>query len=242
MAQKSISIKTIWPDALQLAHAAAHMIVVESNKAVQEKGIFTLALSGGSTPKMLFQLLAQAPYKNNIPWKNVVVAFGDERFVAPTHEDSNYKMAMDNLLSHVPIPKKNILGIPVVKLTPESSAKLYETQLRKYVSAKNPFDVVLLGMGEDGHTASIFPKSELITEAKRWVANVWVAEKNMHRISFTFPLINRAKNIAFLVTGAAKAPIVKKILSGKGAAYPASKVTTAGTLYWFLDEAANGQS
>ncbi len=242
MAKKSVTIKTVWPDALQLAHAAAHLIVVESNKAVQQKGIFTLALSGGSTPKILFQLLAQAPYKNNIPWKHVVVAFGDERFVAPTHEDSNYKMAMDSLLSHVPIPKKNILAIPILQLTPLASAKLYEAQLRKFVTAKNPFDLVLLGMGEDGHTASIFPKSELLTEDKRWVKEVWVAEKNMPRISFTFPLINRAKNIAFLVTGDAKAPIVKKILSGRGSAFPAAKVTAAENLYWFLDEAANGIS
>lgn len=242
MAKKSVIIKTVWPDALQLAHAAAHLIVVESNKAVQQKGIFTLALSGGSTPKILFQLLAQAPYKNNIPWRHVVVAFGDERFVAPTHEDSNYKMASDNLLSHVPIPKKNILAVPIKKLTPTEAAKQYEAQVKKYVTAKNPFDLVLLGMGEDGHTASIFPKSELLTESKRWVKQVWVAEKNMHRISFTFPIINHAKNIAFLITGDVKAPIVKKILSGRGNAFPAAKVTAAENLYWFLDEAANGNS
>ena len=242
MTKKNVTIKTVWPDALQLAHAAAHLIVIESNKAVAKKGIFTLALSGGSTPKLLFQLLAQAPYKNNIPWKQVLVAFGDERFVAPTNEESNYKMAMDSLLSHVPISKKNILGVPVLKLTPAASASLYETQIRKYVTAKNPFDFVLLGMGEDGHTASIFPKSELVMEKKRWVKEVWVAEKNMHRISFTFPLINRAKNVAFLITGNAKAPIVRKIFKGRGSDFPAAKVTAAETLYWFLDEAANSVS
>ena len=241
MPKKSVTITTVWPDAIQLAHAAANLIVVESNKAVQQKGIFTLALSGGSTPKILFHLLAQAPYKNNIPWKHVVVAFGDERFVAPTHEDSNYKMAMDSLLSHVPIPQKNILAVPILKLTPLESAKKYEAQVRKYVTAKNPFDLVLLGMGEDGHTASIFPKSELLTEKKRWIKEVWVAEKDMYRISFTFPLINRAKNIALLVTGAAKVPIVKKILSGRGDAFPAAKITAVENLYWFLDEAAMGK-
>lgn len=242
MANKPVTIKTVWPDALQLAHAAAHLIVLESNLAVEKKGKFTLALSGGSTPKILFELLAQPPYKNNIPWKHVVVAFGDERFVAPTHEDSNYKMAIDILLRHVPIPKKNILAVPVLKITPTHSATLYEIQIRKYITAKNPFDLVLLGMGEDGHTASLFPKSELLTESKRWIKEVWVAEKNMHRISFTFPLINRSKNIVFLVTGSAKAPIVKKILSGRGAAFPAAKVQAADNIYWFLDEAANGTS
>jgi 6-phosphogluconolactonase len=99
-------IKTVWPDALALAHAAAHLIVNESNKAVADKGYFSIALSGGSTPKLLFELLAQPPYRNNIPWKKTIIAFGDERFVAPNSDESNYKMAKDALLSIVPIPKK----------------------------------------------------------------------------------------------------------------------------------------
>jgi len=242
MAEKATTIKTIWPDALQLAHAVAHLIVIESNKAVLQKEYFTIALSGGSTPKLLFQLLAAAPYKNNIPWRKVIIAFGDERFVAHTDKESNYKMAMDTLLSHIPVPKKNILAVPFLKLNPVQSAKLYEAQIRKYVSAKNPFDLILLGIGEDGHTASIFPKSELLTENKRWVKEVWVAEKNMHRISFTFPLINRAKNIAFLVSGSSKAAVVKKIFSGRGADLPAARVKGSGNLFWFLDEAANESS
>ncbi|HSN60687.1 MAG TPA: 6-phosphogluconolactonase, partial [Ferruginibacter sp.] len=239
-AEKVVTIKTVWPDALLLAHAVAHLIVTESNKAVEQKEYFTIALSGGSTPKILFQLLAEAPYKNNIPWKKVIIAFGDERFVAPTCEESNYKMALDNLLSHVPIPKKNILAVPVLNLTPARSATLYEEQIRKYVSVKNPFDLVLLGIGEDGHTASIFPKSKLLTEKKRWVKEVWVAEKNMDRISFTLPFINQAKNIAFLISGSSKAAIVKKVFSQKGVDLPAAKVKGSKTLFWFLDEAANG--
>lgn len=242
MANKKVTIRTVWPDALQLAKAVAQLIVIESNKAVEQKGIFTMALSGGSTPKLLFQLLAQPPYKRNIPWKHVMVAFGDERFVAPTHEDSNYKMAMDSLLRHVPIPKKNILAVPILKHSPAEAASSYETQIKNYISAKCPFDLVLLGIGEDGHTASIFPKGDLITETKRWIAAVWVPEKNMDRISFTFPLIARAKNVAFLVTGSAKAPIIKKIFSGRGAAYPAANITAAENLFWFVDEAANGSA
>lgn len=109
MAIKPAVIKTVWPDALALAHAAAHLIVLASKKAVEEKGYFTIALSGGSTPKLLFQILAQAPYKNNIPWKKVIIAFGDERFVSPTSDESNYKMAMDTLLKHVPVPKTSLL-------------------------------------------------------------------------------------------------------------------------------------
>jgi len=235
---KAVSTKTIWPDALTLSQAAANLIVLESNKAVIQKGYFTIALSGGSTPKILFELLAQPPYKNNIPWKKVFVAFGDERFVAPTSEENNYKMANDALLKHVAVPKKNIFRIPTVKVSPSQSAAIYEATIRKHISSKHPFDLVLLGIGEEGHTASIFPKSPLLIDKKHWIQNVWVAEKNMDRISFTLPFINQAKNIAFLVSGESKAAIVKKIFSKSGAALPAAMVKAKENTFWFLDEAA----
>lgn len=232
------TIKTIWPDALALSHAAANLIVTESNKAVAEKGYFSIALSGGSTPKLLFELLAQAPYKNNIPWKKVIIAFGDERFVASSSDESNYKMANEALLKHVGILKKNILIVPTVKITPAQSASLYETAIKKYISNKHSFDLVLLGIGEEGHTASIFPKSPLLVDKKNWVKNIWVAEKNMNRISFTMPFINRAKNIAFLVSGVNKAAILKKIFLKSGASLPAAMVKAKENTFWFLDEAA----
>jgi 6-phosphogluconolactonase len=237
---KATTIKTIWPDALSLSHAVANLIVTESNKAVQQKGYFSIALSGGSTPKLLFQLLAQPPYKNNIPWKKIIIAFGDERFVAPTSEESNFKMAKDALLNHVPVAAKNILGIKTVKVTPAQSALLYETEIKKHVSSKHPFDLVLLGIGEEGHTASIFPGSPLLTNKKDWIKNVWVKEKQMDRISFTMPFINHAKNIAFLVSGKSKAPIVKKIFSKSGASLPAAMAKAKENTWWFLDEAAAG--
>ncbi len=233
-------IKTIWADALQLSHAAANLIVTESNKAVAQKGFFTIALSGGSTPKLLFQLLAQAPYKNNIPWKKIIIAFGDERFVAPTSEESNFKMANETLLQHVPVAKNNIAAVQTLKVTPAQSAALYQQVLKKHISNKHSFDLILLGIGEEGHTASIFPKSELISDKRSWVKNVWVAEKKMERISFTLPFINRAKNIAFLVSGKNKAAIVKKIFSKSGAALPAAMVNASENTFWFLDEAAAG--
>lgn len=236
----STTIKTIWPDALALSHAAANLIVTESNKAVQQKGYFTIALSGGGTPKLLFELLALQPYKNNIPWKKTIITFGDERFVAPTSDESNYKMANDALLKHVPLLKKNILIVPTLKVTPEQSALLYEVAIKKYVNSKNPFDLVLLGIGEEGHTASIFPKSPLLTDKKHWIKNIWVAEKNMDRISFTMSFINHAKNIAFLISGESKAVIVKKIFSKSGAALPAAMVKAKENTFWFLDEAACG--
>lgn len=233
-------IKTIWPDALALGHAAANFIVTESNKAVLQKGYFTIALSGGNTPKLLFELLAQPPYKNNIPWKKVIIAFGDERFVAPTSDESNYKMANEALLKHVPVLKKNILIIPTTNISPAQSAASYEATLKKHINRKHPFDVVLLGIGEEGHTASIFPQSPLLTDNKNWVKNIWVTEKNMDRISFTMPFINQAKNIAFLVSGAGKAAIVKKIFSVSGAALPAARAIAKENTFWFLDEAACG--
>jgi 6-phosphogluconolactonase len=236
--EKAITIKTVWPDALTLSYAVANLIVTESNKAVQQKGFFSIALSGGSTPKLLFQLLAQPPYKNNIPWKKIIIAFGDERFVAPTSEESNFKMASDALLNNVPIPAKNILGIKTVKVSPAQSAALYETAIKKHISVKHPFDLILLGIGEEGHTASIFPGSLLLVNKKGWIKNVWVEEKKMDRISFTMPFINQAKNIAFLVSGAGKAAIVKKIFSKSGATLPAAMAKGKENTFWFLDEAA----
>lgn len=233
-------IKTIWTDTVALNTAVANLIVIESNKAVEEKGYFTIALSGGSTPKQLFELLAQAPYKNNIPWKKIIVAFGDERFVAPTSDESNYKMANDALLKHVPISKKNILSIKTTKVSPAQSALLYETEIKKHITAKHPFDLVLLGIGEEGHTASIFPKSELLNEKKKWIKEVFVQEKNMDRISFTLSFINQAKNIVFLVAGSNKAAIIKKIFSTSGANLPAARVKAKKNTFWFLDNAAAG--
>ncbi len=242
MPVQSIIVKTVWPDALALANAAAHLIVAESNKAVEHKNYFTIVLSGGSTPKLLFELLAHAPYKNNIPWKKIIFVFGDERFVPHSSNESNYKMAMDVLLSNVPVPGKNILAVRTAKITPALSALQYEKEIKKHISNKQPCDLVLLGIGEEGHTASIFPKSPLLTENKHWVKEIWVEEKKMDRISFTMPFINKAKNIAFLVSGQSKAAIVKKIFSKSGAHLPAAMAKAKETTYWFLDEAANGTS
>jgi len=240
MGVKKNIIKTVWPNVIALSHAVANLIVFESNKAIQQKGYFTLALSGGSTPKILFELLAQAPYKNNIDWKKTIIAFGDERFVPPTSNDSNYKMANETLLSKVPLSSKNILKIITEKITPETSAKKYEQEIKKHISTKQSFDLVLLGLGEEGHTASIFPGSKLISDKKNWVQAIWVEEKQMQRISFTLPFINQAKNIAFLVSGESKKNILKKIFSSKKQVLPAGLVEAKENTYWFLDNEANG--
>jgi 6-phosphogluconolactonase len=231
-------IKLIWPDPEILAKAAAHFIVTESNKAVAEKGYFTIALSGGKTPELLYTILSQSPFKENIPWKNVIITFGDERFVPALSDESNYKMANETLLNKVPIPKKNILQVKTMNISPAASVALYEKSIRKYVSAKTPFDLILLGIGEEGHTASIFPRSVLLKEKKRLVKDVFVKEKNMHRISFTLPCINNAKNVLFLVAGENKKDILKKIFSGRHGSLPAAMVKPAGNLIWMMDNAA----
>ena len=232
-------VKTVWADQASLAQAVAHMVVIESKKAIAEKGFFTLALSGGNTPALLYELLATAPYKNNVDWTKTIVAFGDERFVPPTSKESNYKMAKEILFEKVPLPGKNIFSIKTIQVTPAQSAKEYGIALKKYISRAQPFDLVLLGIGDEGHTASIFPGSALIT-SKRNVESVWVTEKNMERISFTLPFINQAKNVAFLVSGTGKAAIIKKIFSKKNTGLPAALVSARSITYWFLDHAANG--
>jgi 6-phosphogluconolactonase len=196
--------------------------------------------SQAAAPKLLFELLAQRPFVNNIPWKQTIIAFGDERFVPHSNDESNYKMANEALLKHVDIPKKNILVVQTEKITPVKSAQLYEAVVKKYISNKHPFDLVLLGIGEEGHTASVFPGSPLLTDKKNWLQSVWVKEKQMERISFTIPFINRAKNVAFLVSGANKAAIVKKIFSKSGKTLPAAMVHAKQNTFWFLDEASAG--
>ncbi len=183
----------------------------------------------------------QSPFKENIPWKNIIITFGDERFVPAASDENNYKMANEALLKKVPLQKKNILRVKTENISPALAAAAYEKSIKKYISAKHPFDLILLGIGEDGHTASIFPGSALLKEKKRLVKEVFVKEKNMYRISFTLPCINSAKNVLFMVSGENKNDILKKIFSGKHPSLPAAIVKPAGNLIWMMDEAAAGK-
>jgi 6-phosphogluconolactonase len=186
--------------------AAAHFFVTEYEKAIIKKERFTVALSGGNTPEYLYTLLTTHVYSRNINWKKVFIFFSDERFVPHTSKESNYKMACGTLLSNIPIPAKNIFG---------KDALRYERSVKKIfgTTVVPAFDLVLLGMGADGHTASLFPGSVLLKEKKRLVKEVYLVEKDIYRISFTLPLINRSKQILILVSGKEKTPILKKIFS-----------------------------
>ena len=237
---KQDCIITVWPDEQLLGEAVAHLILVESRKAVLQKGYFTFFLSGGNTPRLLYEILAQEPFAGNIPWNKVIIFFGDERFVPHQSEESNFKMASGSLLSKLPSPRKNIFPIQTNRIRPQQSAFKYEEKIKRYITSKFPPDLVLLGLGEDGHIASLFPGTTLLNERKRWVREIFVPEKNMFRISITFPLINAAKNVVILVSGGNKKSIVNKIFSSAGKELPAGKVNPSGNMFWMMDRAAAG--
>ena len=225
-----------------LSKAAADFIVSLCAKAIETNGKFTIALSGGSTPSKLFSLLATPAYCKAINWKQTFIFWGDERCVPADDERNNSYVAKKLLLDNVAIPAENIFSIPV-KMTPQKAAHHYEQTLKIFFKNQFPsFDLILLGLGDNGHTASLFPKTPILHETNTLVKEVYVKELDMNRISFTAPMINNAKNILFLVTGKQKAAVLHTVLEGKqnSEKYPAQliKPVKGNKLYWFIDKAA----
>ena len=184
-----------------LAKAAAEYFIKLAAEAIQLKGKFTVALSGGNTPAAMYKLLSTDFYINQIDWKNIYFFWGDERCVALNDKNNNSYNAKNILLNKVIVPKKNIFIIPVDE-TPVNAAIYYEATIKIFFKSDKPvFDLILLGMGDNGHTASLFPNTTILQEAKALVKEVYVDEIKMDRVSFTAPLINNAKHILFLVTG-----------------------------------------
>lgn len=230
----------IWKDAEAVSKAAAYFFIKSGKESIAKTGCFTVALSGGNTPKRLYQILATPEFRDHIDWKHVFICWSDERFVPHTHDDSNYKMAKENLLDHIAIPKKNILAVPT-KGSPEKCAAQYEQAIKNVLGKKLSVDLTLLGMGDDGHTASLFPGTDILHEKRKLVKEVWVADKQTWRISFTYPLINRSKEILFLISGAAKAPVLKKMVQSSKStpSFPVQGVSPkTGNLLVLADEAA----
>ena len=227
------------------ARQAAELVAALSESAVRDRGRFAVALSGGSTPRRLHAVLASEEYRQRISWPHWRIFWGDERAVRPDHDESNYRMARETLLDHVALSQAHVHRIPA-ELDPARAAAEYEQTIRQSLDGDPPvFDLILLGMGDDGHTASLFPGAEALQENSRLVAASWVPHLNAHRITFTLPLINRAAAVAFLVEGAHKSKIVRRVLRpGPGEEpLPASLVQpTDGELHWFLDSAASGNS
>ena len=222
-------------DPSALAERVAHWLL---DLALAKAGRFSLCLSGGSTPRLLYDRLGEAPFHDSFPWDRTHLFWGDERFVPHADTDSNYRMAREALLSHAPIPLSNIHPIPTEGLTPDDAARRYESELRAFHAAApaDPlFDVVLLGLGDDGHTASLFPGTPALEERARWVVSV-IGAKPEPRITLTYPALASSRAIAFLVTGAGKRDILARARGGDRD-LPAARVE--GDVVWFADRAAN---
>lgn len=230
----------IFPDVETLNEAAAGLIAKIAAKALPASGgdKFSIALAGGSTPEVLYKLLASGEFKNEIDWKRTLVFFGDERCVAPGDAQSNYRMANEALLSRVPLSPENVFRLRG-EIEPEKAAAEYEEIIRKTLGENARFDLILLGMGDDGHTASLFPETKALRETERLVAANFVEKLNANRLTLTFRALNAAKNVLFLATGAKKASMIKKVLSTETIDLPASLVKPEnGDCYWFLDREA----
>ncbi len=231
-------------DVDELGRKAAAQWISLADAAVKARGHFNVALSGGSTPKALYSLLATDEFNAQLTWRQIHLFFGDERCVAPDHAESNYRMVKESLLSQTFIPPDNVHRMAGEK-TPAVAAAEYEAQLRKHfhvVDAALPrFDLILLGLGEDGHTASLFPGSSALNETRHLVATTYVEKLNAHRLTLTFPVINNAAQITFLITGESKAAVVKEILTIVTCDYPAARIRPEnGQLTWFVTRDAAG--
>jgi 6-phosphogluconolactonase len=202
-------------------------------------------LSGGSTPRSLYSLLAQ---NRSLPWDKIYFFFGDERHVSADSPESNYRMARESMLSKVPTPASNVFRIPAENPDVREAAKAYEQTLRQFFEIPATgfprFDIVLLGMGPDGHTASLFPGTSALQEKSRWVVSNWVEKFKTDRITLTLPVLNNAAVVMFLVSGQDKAQPLKEVLEGKesGELYPSKLIQPVdGELIWMVDRAAGAQ-
>lgn len=233
----------VFDDPAALADGAARAIVDAAHAARAARGRFMVALSGGATPRETYARLAQPPFVGSMPWAQTFLFFGDERWVPPDHPDSNYRMASETLLGTVPVPRDQVFPMPVATDDPDAAAAAYARTLVEVFGLRRGelprFDLVLLGMGLDGHTASLFPGSPALKEIFRPVAAVHAAAAAIpQRLTLTFPVLNAAACALFLVAGAEKAKAVKAVLAD-GALSPAGMVRPAdGRLVWMLDRAA----
>jgi 6-phosphogluconolactonase len=236
-------------DAAAVARTGAERFAALAREAVQARGRFTVALSGGSTPKALFQLLAREPFRSAVPWDRVELFWGDERCVPPDHADSNYRMTRESLLDAVPITPARTHRIEAEKDDHAAVATAYEAEIARVLGGTpggTPpvFDLVFLGMGPDGHTASLFPGTTALGERRRWVVANHVPKFKADRITLTYPILNRAARVVFLAAGADKASVLHEVLEGPPALerlHSQGIRPDAGELAWLVDRAAAAQ-
>jgi 6-phosphogluconolactonase len=238
---KMIGRIEVLPDPLALAHHVAEWMTAA---AVAARGPFRVSLSGGSTPKALYGLLASDAFRGRFPWQRVSWYWGDERFVPYDHPESNYRMTREAMLSKAPVPPENIHPVPADG-TPDEAALRYERTLQAAYRAtvldpaRPLFDITLLGLGPDGHTASLLPGEAVLEERTRWVAAVSHGRPEV-RITMTYPPIESSRYVAFLVAGQEKAAMLSTIRAG-GSRVPAARVNPVGEVIWFVDQAAAGE-
>ena len=237
----------VYPTTPALLDAAAQHLLDHAHQAIAARDSFAVALAGGSTPKGLYARLAAAPFRSQLDWTKVRFFWGDERHVPPDHPDSNYRMAHEALLSHLPLSMTQVHRMPGELPDAQTVADHYEAVLREAFGVSGPeiprFDFVLLGMGPDGHTASLFPGTRAVHETSRLVAAPWVEKFQTSRITFTPVLLNHARQVTFLICGDAKAETLHAVLEGpfQPDALPAQIIgPQAGTLTWYVDQEAAG--
>lgn len=236
----------IYANGDELSQAAAELFVQRAQAAVARQGRFTVALSGGSTPRPTYERLASPAVRDAVPWQDTHVFWGDERFVPPDHPDSNYRMALEALLSKVPVPDENVHRM-AGELPPKTAAQVYAEVLRDVFglsAGELPrFDLILLGLGGDGHTASLFPGTDVLHEDTKLVAAHYVEKHAAYRLTLTPPVINNAAHVVFVVAGERKADTLQRVLEGphQPETLPAQLARpTDGRLTWLVDEAAAG--
>ncbi len=230
-----------YPNKDKLVTATTERVINEIGQAIQERGLCNMALAGGNTPREIYSMLAESNYRDRVDWDRLHLFWGDERMVSPEHEDSNFRMVKETLLDHVRIPDGNVHRIRG-EIAPEQAAHEYAELLHDYFKEDLPcFDLILLGLGEDGHTASLFPGTDAVEECERYTVAVFVSRLDTWRVTLTLPVLNAAREVFFLVSGRSKSDIVQRIISIKQPAkeFPASMVNPEnGTLHWMLDSEA----
>ncbi len=241
MSSKCKYEKRVFEDASVLYEVVAEQILTLANKSIDAEGRFSIALSGGQTPEELYKILSIPPFVDKMPWKNTHIFWGDERCVPLTDNRNNAYMAEVILLNNVPVPQENIHRIPV-DMSPVKAARTYKKTLNEFFKGdRMSFDLILLGLGENGHTASLFPRTSVIYVLEKDVREIYLEDEKMFRITMTVPLINQAKNVLFMVTGANKADILKLVLNGEyqPSQYPAQLICPEnGHLVWYVDQDA----
>lgn len=231
----------VYDDLEALSHATAELFAAEARQAVKDRGRFSVALAGGGTPHRTYELLAQQPFRDLVPWQNTHIFWGDERCVPANDLRSNATMARHALLDNVPVPQHQVHPM-VCDRSPQEAAVAYEALLRGFFADGRPrFDLILLGLGENGHTASLFPGTSVLDEQQRWVADVYEAEEGLHRLTLTAPAINQAGRVVFLVAGSGKAHILRKVVEEErdSSGIPARLINPVDSdLLWLADRAA----